>query len=166
MVEFIGFQNLVYKYSNRGIFVDTEPLLVYIVGRCKPSELSLIGKYNEKDYEIVASFLSKFNRIVITSYVIAELSNLINSRMPKSLFKELILECVAALKNCDESHIEKEEVLNRKEAQWLGFPDTSIIISSEIRNLLLLSEDGGLIRVCEKLGIDTVDFSGLRASYI
>ncbi len=162
-MEFINLQSLVYKYSNRGIFIDTEPLFVYVVGRYKPSELSRVERYNEEDYEIVASFLSKFNRIVITSYVIAELSNLINSKMSKFLFRELILGCVAVLKNCDENHIGKDKVLNRREAQWLGFSDASIIISSEIRDLLLLSEDGGLIRECEKLGINTVDFSSLRA---
>ena len=66
MVQLLEFNSLVYKYSHRGIFVDTEPLLVYIVGRCKPSELKNIGQYNEKDYEIVSSFLKLVSNSSIT----------------------------------------------------------------------------------------------------
>jgi len=160
--------NFIYKYSNRGIIVDTEPLLVLIVGNFDPSELIHIGdeNYNEKDSKILFSFLSKFNRLIITPYVIAELSNLANKRLTKAgNFKRFVLECQSVFKNYTESRIKKDKILNRKEAQWLGFPDVSILISSENENLPILIKEAPLLRECAKLGIKTIDFGSLRATY-
>ena len=51
MVEFLKLSYFVNKYSRKGIIIDTEPLLILIAGRCDLSQLSKVGKYNEKDYE-------------------------------------------------------------------------------------------------------------------
>jgi len=163
MVEYLRFNSIVNKYSRLGLFIDTGPLLVLIVGRCRPSELQHIGKYNEEDYKILLSFLRKFQRIVITPYILSELSNLVHSRLAESYFKEVILECVSRLKSFEEQQIKKGEILNKKEAQWLGFTDVSVMISSEIQKLLVLTEDALLITECSNSGIDVIDFSSLRA---
>lgn len=146
--------------------VDTELLLLYLVGKCKPLELQKISNnnYNEKDYEILSNFLKKFQRIFITPYILAEISNLTKTKL-KKYFKKIILECESTLKSFEEKQIGKEKILNKKEAQWLGFPDVSIIISSEIEDLLIISEDGDMIRECEKLDVPVLDFSSLRATY-
>lgn len=166
-MNLIELENFIYKYSKRGIIIDTEPLLVLTVGKFDPSELIHIGdeNYNEKDSKILFSFLSKFNRIIITPYVIAELSNLANKRLKKENFKKFVIECQSIFKNYTESRIKKDKILNRKEAQWLGFPDVSILISSENENLPILIKDAPLLRECAKLGIKTIDFGSLRATY-
>ena len=76
----------------------------------------------------------------------------------------MIIECGFVLKNCHERTLKKEIVLNKKEAQWLGFPDASIIISSENKNALVLSKDKSLLRECQKLGIDSISFDSLRTT--
>ena len=91
MVEYLSFEYLVNKYSRLGLIIDTDPLLVLIVGRCKLSELHRIGEYNEEDYNIIVGFLKKFQRIIITPYIISELSSLAHKRLDKSYFKEIIL---------------------------------------------------------------------------
>lgn len=163
MVEFLSLDYFINKYSRLGVFVDTDPLLVLLVGKCKPSELRHIGQYNEKDYEIIFSFLKKFQRIVITPYILAEVSDIAENRL-EPYFKEFIIECTSFLKNFNERQIKKNKVLNREEAQRLGFPDVSIMISAEIGNLLVVSEDSDLITECGKKGIDVIDFSSLRAT--
>ena len=103
-------------------------------------------------------------KIIITPYVIAELSNLANTKL-KPYFENFINECTSFLKNFEEQQIKKYMVLNKKQAQWLGFTDSSIIISSEIRHgLLVLTEDGGLITECGKLNMDVLNLSSLRAT--
>ena len=165
MAEFLNLNYLVNKYSRLGLIIDSGPLLVLIVGAFKPSELLRIGKYNEQDYKIILSFLKKFQRIIITPYIISELSNIAHSRLDKSHFKEIILGCVSYLKNFKEQQIKKDRVLNKKEAQWLGFTDVSVIITSEIQKSLVLTEDGKLITECEKSGIDVIDFTSLIANF-
>lgn len=164
MVEYLSFEYLVNKYSRLGLIIDTCPLLVLIVGRCKPSELHHIGKYNEEDYNIIVDFLKKFQRIIVTPYIISELSSIAHTRLDKSYFKEIILGCISQLKTFQEQQIKKDKVLNKKEAQWLGFTDVSIMISSETQNLLVLTEDSGLTIGCRNSGINVIDFSSLRAN--
>jgi hypothetical protein len=70
---------LVSRHRARGVFVDSNLLLLFLVGSC---EVSLIRRfkrtrqYAEEDYEILVDMLRRFDRIVTSPNVATAVSNL------------------------------------------------------------------------------------------
>jgi hypothetical protein len=76
--------DLIRRHRNTGILVDTNMLLVYLVGllnREWVSEVSPNRAYSSDDFELVSNILGRFNLLIVTPAVLAEVSNLSTSRL-------------------------------------------------------------------------------------
>lgn len=69
----------VIKYASRGILLDTNVLLVCVVGRMDPDRIEKFKNTNtftRKDYEFLEVFLRLFSKIAVTPHILTEVSNL------------------------------------------------------------------------------------------
>ena len=108
------FISLILKYSQTGIIIDTNLLLLYLVGQY---DQNMIGSfkgtlsYSEEDFKIVLGVLARFKKIIITPHILAELSNL-SAKIRHDHLNQYFETLIAALSNWDEKHIEKSIIFN------------------------------------------------------
>ena len=90
---------------------------------------------------IITRFLSKFRKIIVTPHVLAEVSNLINTRVHKSDFADFIEKIIEILSDFKEVYVQKDEIISREELKKVGITDTGILLACERDNNLILTKD-------------------------
>ncbi len=78
MYDFDTVKSYIYKFQPTGIIVDTEMLILLLVGSYSLSHVikcKFTNKFSEKDFHKLIKLLSLFKKIIITPYIIAEVSN-------------------------------------------------------------------------------------------
>ncbi len=71
---------LIRKYKHKGLLIDTNSALLYLVGSFDPSLIrnhSRTSKYSEDDFDKVSKFIEFFVEMITTPHVLAEISNLL-----------------------------------------------------------------------------------------
>ncbi len=153
-------------YFRKGIIVDTGPLVLLLAGYYN---YDLIGKskltaeFTKGDFDILTSFLSKFRKIIVTPHVLAELSNLINTRVNKSDFADFIERIIEKLSDFKEAYVQKDEIISREELKKVGITDTGILLACERDNNLILTKDFQFKGLCISKGLPVIHFDSLRA---
>lgn len=159
------------RYINKEIIIDTNRLLLLLIGNYDESEGSDFLKrfdYSKEDYKILKNFISQLNiKIVITPQILSEISNLLNKNIkPEKSFERVIewlVKISRLLKETKESYIEKNIILNEDIVKKLGFTDTSIIISSRNNGFPVLTGDIRLYGECNKKRLDTISYDVLKS---
>ncbi|PKP55327.1 MAG: hypothetical protein CVT89_08805 [Candidatus Altiarchaeales archaeon HGW-Altiarchaeales-2] len=76
-----------FKYNE--IVIDTGPLLVILAGLYGHNTITKFS-YSNDDFKILKEFLKNVSRIFITPQVLAEVSNLVNTKIEKEFFYDFI----------------------------------------------------------------------------
>lgn len=158
-------EKLFEKYRHKGILIDTNLLLVYLIGSSVNADFiphfKRTKKYTKEDYCLLSDIIEKhFNLIVTTPHIITETSNLSNSledkyklRFSKN-FEQYIIKAA-------EYYTESKIVVKSTEFRKFGLADAAIF---HILNhkYLLLTDDFPLCQyVISKKG-DAVNFNHIR----
>lgn len=149
------------RYIKRGIILDTKPLLFLLTGLFDEENQNRTDyiketNYSKEDFNKFRDFLKKFEKILVTPHILAELSNLLNRGRYKSNFKHIMTFFCRKLLAYDEKNICKNYVLKRNEVDFLGLTDVSILLISERDDCLVIVEDEYLLRTCEKNNIKVI----------
>ena len=75
----------------------------------------LTAEFEKGDFDLLICFLSKFRKIIVTPHVLAEVSNLINTRVHKSDFADFIEKIIEILSDFKEVYVQKDEIISREE---------------------------------------------------
>jgi hypothetical protein len=137
--------SLVTKYQARGVVIDTNLLLVYLMGKYSVDRLSRFKRtasYSEEDYELLVDIISKFSRVITTPHVLTEVSNL-TGQLSGELRREFFQHFGEELKFLDEEFNPAFEVCRNHQFTYLGLTDSAIIRCSKSR-YLVLTDDAGL----------------------
>ena len=161
-VEIIHMDELAKQNFGKDIFVDTKPLFLFLSGSYNIN--SLESEFSEKDFYFLQAFLAQFAKIVITPQVLAEVSNLANTRIGKKYFSDFIKSNVKIILNMDEHYVPKNEFIQKAETYRVGVTDSSIISCCKEFNLLLLTNDSPLERICYEQTLPVLNFTKLRAA--
>jgi len=157
-------EKLFEKYRHKGILMDTNLLLVYLLGSSVNADFipcfKRTNKYTKEDYRALCDIIKKFNSIIITPHIVTEVSNLSNSLKDKykSRFSKNLEKYI---NEASEYHIESKMVVKSTEFRKFGLPDAAIF---HILNhkYLLLTDDFPLCQyVISKKG-DAVNFNHIR----
>ena len=108
-----GVPNLIQKHRSAGLLVDTNLLLLYLIGKTNPNRISNLkrtDKYSIKDFELLARFMANFRSLAVTPHILTEVSNLGNLQGKeraefRSWFARIIEQ---ATEYCDESSFGSE----------------------------------------------------------
>lgn len=132
------------NYGRNGIILDTNLLLLMLVGAYSPdyiSDYKRTQKYTREDYEWICLILKYFAKVVITPQILAEVWNFAE-KIPDYHLVEFIKSSVKALEIIEEIYIEKQVILsNTDELQYVGVSDLSIIHAAKRGNYVIFTDD-------------------------
>ncbi|MCU0776994.1 MAG: hypothetical protein MUF86_04925 [Akkermansiaceae bacterium] len=163
-----NFGSLISKYHEKGILIDTNLLLVLLVGNVQPR---LIGKtartdgYSIGDYELITSILGHFRRFITLPQILTETGNLLKRNCPnKNTLIDLSGEFARFVQLGQTKEVRKlsRRVTTHPTFKELGYADAAIL-SVAAGRYLLLTEDKPLQSFADHLGVDVLRFQWLRA---
>ena len=154
------------SYFRKGIIVDTGPLILLLAGYHNYDTIGknkLTAEFTKADFDILMGFLSNFRGIIVTPHVLAEISNLINTKVNKSDFTDFIEKTIEELLRFKEIYIQKDEILAGEEVKKVGITDAGILLACERDNNLILTKDLKFEGMCRSKGLPVIHFDKLRA---
>jgi hypothetical protein len=146
------------KYRTKGILLDTNILLLYIVGTLydgRPQDFKRTSKFSEEDFEILLKLLNSFDIKVTTPNILTEVSNLIGNRI------ELHEPLAGYIKITQESFIKSTSLVEEDFFAEFGLADTATVNMAK-DSFLVVTDDGPLYGLLINNRVDAINFDQLR----
>jgi rRNA-processing protein FCF1 len=164
---------LISRHRQRGVLVDTNLLLLFLVGVFDPRYISRYirtASYDEEDFNVLAQVLQTFRRIIVTPHILTEVSNLSRDidrgrRYEFFLFLASLLNALSGHFLIDEQHRPAKLISTESEFPLLGLTDAAIIHRAAHHHNPVLTDDRGLSERLERRGIDRLNFQDLRTPH-
>ncbi len=150
---------LIQKYKRNGVLVDTNILLLYIVGSL---DISLIrnfkrtANFSEKDFEIVSKFIDYFDLKITTPHVLTEVSDFIDNRQDLQYVLKVHIE------NTKEIFLDSLELSKKDTFLKFGLADTSVTYSAK-DSYLIFTDDRPLYGFLTNSQVDAVNLDQVRS---
>lgn len=152
------------KYRKRGLLLDTNLLLFYLVGLYDPS---YIGKYkrtcmyDKVDFVWMDKFINNFHQVYITPQIVGELWNFVE-KMPKHRLAGFIETALLTLVEVTENYVEKNIIFDESCFSYVGVTDVSIICSARKLGCLVLTDDLRSYSFYVSNGVEAINLNHLR----
>jgi len=151
------------RYRQTGVLVDTNILLLYIVGLVNKQRISRFKRtkqFTPEDYDLLARILNSFQTVVTTPNILTEVNSLANQlgEPERSRCLELFGQAIAKLQ---EIHQPSQQLALLPEFQKFGLTDCGILNVAQ-GSYLVLTDDLRLTATLQRKGIDTVNFNNIR----
>lgn len=157
-------QRLLRKYRRLGVLVDTNLLILYVVGITEPSfieKFNRTNRYTVADFAVLADFIDQFRRRLTTPHILTEVSNFVG-QLPVHL-KVRGFDRLAAVAQVylEEHFVPAMLVTNTLAFRAYGLTDVGI---GELARgqFLILTDDLPLVSFFQGRGLDVLNFNHLR----
>lgn len=150
-------KNLIQKYRQKGILIDTNLLLLYIFGSVDAELIARFkrtSQFTTDDFDKVSDFIRLFDKIIFTPHIVTEVSDFIGNKTDLQLLLKIYVE------NFDEHFIESKEIVQKPEFIKFGLADTAIIETD--KQYLIFTDDNLLFGFLQNSNFDTVNLNQLR----
>lgn len=158
--------SLISRYRNRGILVDTNLLMLLLVGAYDRDQVERTGRIRDRfraeDFDILVAVLDQFDTRVTTPHILTETSNLLAQQL-SGYVKDGVFSIFAVLVSTDwhEKRETSSVLVNVPAFSWLGLTD--VAISDAARDsYLVLTDDAPLANHLGRLQVDVLNFTYLR----
>lgn len=152
-------KQLIQSYREKGVLIDTNLLLRYIVGTLNIElirDFKRTAHYTTDDFDLVSDFLKLFNKKIVTPHILTEVSDFINNRQRLQALLKIFIE-----KDSEEIFKESKLTVQRKEFIRFGLADTATIETGR-ENYLIFTDDNPLYGFLISSNIDAVSLNELR----
>ncbi len=152
------------KYARVGILLDTNLLILFLVGLFDSTFIPIFKRtamYTEEDFKKIEKFIKNFRNIFVTPQILAELWNLLEKIEGES-FQRFLESAIPQLLIITENYIHKNCILNEESIKYIGLTDMSIILTAKELNCLVLTDDFRAHSHFEKNGIAAININHLR----
>jgi hypothetical protein len=149
---------LLRKYKNKGVVIDTNLALLYIVGsldRLQIRRHPRTSHFTVDDFERLGKFLKFFKKTVVTPYILAETSNLLGND------PELRGVLGGFVRSTSEVLLDSEKLVSHPAFLAVGLTDAGILEIAR-KKYLVVTDDGPLLGFAVGLKIDAVSLAQLR----
>jgi rRNA-processing protein FCF1 len=156
-------KDLLSRYSNKGILIDSNLLLLYFVGKYKPSEIPKFKRtasFEINDFRLLLSILRRFNKIITTPNILTEVSNLSN-QLPNNFKLTYYSEFANQVLLLDEKYITSSNICSLEHFRKFGLTDSGIIEAAKNQHLVL-TDDFKLTNFLENMKVDVINFNHIR----
>lgn len=159
--------HLISQYRDKGILIDTNLLLVFLVGNVEPR---LVGRaastndYSCADYDQIRYVIGCFNRIITIPQVLTETGNMLKRNCSNNTRLDLSRELALFVHSSQtqEARILSKRITAHPAFNDLGYADAAILSSASGKHLLMTADEP-LQSFASALGIDVLPFQWLRA---
>jgi len=147
------------KFSKKSVILDTKPFILYVIGTINPARVETFKptkEFSMSDFRKLSDFLSSFNTIYVTPYILSEFSHFTLERRDLSnREKEKIAHLIISL-NEKKSFLEDSPILDNvfsnRYIAIVGSSDTSLLEVSAGSKVPILTSDGVLADFARKEG--------------
>jgi hypothetical protein len=156
--------HLIKKYKSKGIIIDTNLLLLLIVGQYDKNFIPQhrrLEKYEIIDFEWLINFIKHFKKIIITPHILTELSNL-SFTMSEPKLSDYIKRFVFILKSFTEENLSLSNILSLDLLPELGVTDSAFIDIAKNKNYLVITDDLNAYVNMEKQKIDAINYTYVK----
>ncbi len=149
---------MIQHYKQRGLLIDTNILLLYIVGAVDINLIRNFGRtanFAENDFYVVSKFVDYFDTKITTPHIFTEVSNLFGNRANLQAALSKYIELTK------EIFLESKKVAETKTFLQFGLADAAI--SETARNsFLVITNDNPLFGYLINQKVDAVSLEQLR----
>jgi len=150
--------NLIQKYKQKGLLVDTNILLLYIVGIVNVDlirNFSRTANFTENDFYLVEKFINFFAVNITTPHILTEVSDLLGNRIELQLALGKYIELI------EEKFLESKQITRTKTFLQFGLADTAITETAK-NSYLVVTDDNPLFGYLVNQKIDAVNLDQIR----
>jgi hypothetical protein len=156
-------EQLTARYRQKGVLVDTNLLLLLLIGSFVPELIPAFKRtdnFKREDYELLVLLLEPFEKVITTPNILTEVSNLSNQlgEPRRSLYFEVFAQEIPLM---EEYYIESRVISGSPVFPRFGLADTGII-SLPKNQYLVITADHRLAGYLESIEIDVINFHHLR----
>lgn len=169
MYSYNDIRDFVYKYPTEGIIVDTEVFCLLLLGKYDADLIEknplTKGRFFRDDIEILDNILYFFKRIIVTPFVISELSNWSRKHIKEPILSRYLQSTIHLLEKAGEATIPLNDLLkvDLTLVSRFGFTDMAMFKISEAQNVPVITVDVPFFTYSiEKIPI--INFTNIRAS--
>jgi rRNA-processing protein FCF1 len=159
MLDALG---LIEKHRSKGVLVDTNLLVLHLVGKVNKNRISSFKRtqsYNAEDFELLERLLGHFGKLVTTPHVLTQVSDLATLQGKElSAIRALFKIEVEVM---EERYDESRELVRDVSFERLGLTDAAITTLCH-GNVLVLTSDLDLWNALQKRGVDSLNFNHVR----
>ncbi|MEK7724713.1 MAG: hypothetical protein AAB336_10220 [Acidobacteriota bacterium] len=150
--------NLIQQYKSKGILIDTNLALLYLVGLLDISlirNFSRTSMFTEEDFERIKKFVDYFDFKVTTPNILTEVSDLIDNRQDLQIVLRGYIQIV------EELFVESKEVCQEPKFIQFGLADMATLVAAK-DSYLVFTDDRPLYGYLVNSGIDAVNLDQIR----
>jgi hypothetical protein len=156
-------KQLLARYRSMGILLDTNLLLLYLIGLFDPDRIERFKrteKFSYEDFQILSRIMRPFKIIRTLPHVLAEVNSL-SGQLHRNILASFREKFKAQIKLFEEVNPTSINASERQEFYYLGLTDAAIILES-IGKCLVLTDDLPLYIALNKAGVDVLNFTAIR----
>ena len=167
---------VIIKHGVKGIIIDTNLLILLIVGVYDIGYIEKISRvknkgYTSEDFKALSNLVACFKTIYITPQILAELSNLSFKEGKKidcydEEFEAYVMNVVEIINNSKEDFTTKEDLIKFPYFRKFGFTDMSILSLAQKESLPVITDDLRLHNLFINLGIESLNMDTIRMNFI
>jgi rRNA-processing protein FCF1 len=161
MIEDI--KNIFARYQQAGILIDTNILLLYVVGLVNKQRISAFKRtkqFTSEDFDLLAQILKSFQKVIATPSILTEVNSLANQlgEPERSKCLQLFGQTIIQI---EEVYQPSHQLAQLQEFQKFGLTDCSILEVSQ-GSYLVLTDDFRLAATLQRRKIDVINFNHIR----
>lgn len=156
--------HLISKYKKEGVILDTNLLLLYLIGSYDVDYICQFKRtcmYDVNDFRWLRNFIHNFDSVIVTPQVLGELWNFVE-KIRKDRFSRFLDVTIPRLIGLCEHYIEKELIIEETCFRYVGVTDTSLICSGKQRKCLVITDDLRSYSYYLSNGVEAININHLR----
>ena len=156
---------LVAKHRSRGILVDTNLLLLYVVGSYRTPLISQFKRtraYSLLDYRDLHALIGAFSRLLTTPNILTEVCNLADS-LDETTSRSLFDSMAKQIKEMAEMYHASAGVVESKCFRLFGMADAVAFVEARSSGCLVLTDDLPLYNYLTQQRLPAINFNHVRS---
>ncbi|MBP0030598.1 PIN domain-containing protein [Roseofilum sp. Guam] len=159
-------QRFYQKYRNKGLLIDTNILIFWVVGTVNLKRLEKFNRtkgFTAHDYDLLLQVLDNFSKVITTPHILTEVSNLINNlgEPERSTALKILGQITQNPAKVQEEYRESSQLMQNDKFSKFGLTDCGILEICQGR-YLVLTNDLELASYLYSQNIDTINFNHIR----
>lgn len=151
--------------SKTGLIIDTNLLLLYLVGQHDPERIEIFKRtqtFSADDFNLLVRFINLFGSFSTTPNILTEVSNLIEGVQYDDVPLLTVLRDKVIYR--EEHYVESRTILSNEDETFIkfGVSDTVLYHLAQA-NYLILTVDLPLWAFLQNRGLPTLNFNNLRS---
>lgn len=155
---------LIEKHRGRGAFLDTNLLVLLLVGKVNPQRIESFKRtqsFTKHEFRLLQILVESFGHpLVATPHVLSQVSDLTDIPGAEGFLVRQLLKTM--VKEIDEKYTEARKLVDHAAFARFGLGDASVAAACE-HNFVVVAADVRLHLALEVLGHDSINFNHVRS---